>query len=67
MGLEVVAIYHSHPGGTATLSPLDRFFARPDVTHIVVAVNSLDADAEILRAYRCEEEKVMEVPILIVE
>ncbi|WP_147332091.1 M67 family metallopeptidase [Geodermatophilus marinus] len=37
-GLELVGIYHSHPGGTPILSPADRVFAMDwNCVHLVVA------------------------------
>lgn len=37
-GYEIVGIYHSHPGGAATLSQVDRVFAAPwDCAHLVIA------------------------------
>lgn len=39
LGLEIVAIYHSHPGGGPTMSVRDIFYAaRWQVVHLVVAV-----------------------------
>jgi proteasome lid subunit RPN8/RPN11 len=53
-GLALVAIYHSHPEGTPTLSPSDIAFAAMRPTpQIVVAVGS--AGAVELRAYRCDD------------
>jgi len=49
-GLVPLAVYHSHPGGTATLSPSDRALARPKLVQLVVAVGR---DGRVdMRAYR---------------
>jgi proteasome lid subunit RPN8/RPN11 len=64
MGLAIIAIYHSHPGGTATLSNLDRLFARPGVTQLIIALDEA-VQTETLRAYRCGES-VIEVPVIVV-
>jgi proteasome lid subunit RPN8/RPN11 len=62
--LDLVAIYHSHPAGTATLSQFDLMFARPDITQVVVATDGLARSGEVMRAYRCDGS-VVEVPVLV--
>jgi proteasome lid subunit RPN8/RPN11 len=45
-----LAAYHSHPGGTATLSPADKVFAHPKLLQLVVALGP-GGQVE-MRAYR---------------
>lgn len=55
-GLTIAAIYHSHPGGTATLSPEDVEFARRwPCAHLVVAVTGR-SDSPEARAYHVVED-----------
>jgi acyl dehydratase/proteasome lid subunit RPN8/RPN11 len=63
-GLELVAVYHSHPGGTATLSPADRHFAeRVGALQLVVALGRPGQAGEELRAFRCGRA-LAEVPVV---
>jgi [CysO sulfur-carrier protein]-S-L-cysteine hydrolase len=39
LGLIPLAAYHSHPGGTPTLSSADRMLANPSLVQLVVAVD----------------------------
>lgn len=57
-----LAAYHSHPGGTPTLSSGDRAFARPALIQLVVSLGRQGAvDA---RAYRVADV-VTELPLWI--
>jgi proteasome lid subunit RPN8/RPN11 len=57
-----VAAYHSHPGGTATLSPADRILASRSLIQLIVA---LGGDGRItMRAYRVAAV-VHEVPVRV--
>lgn len=52
-GLELLAIYHSHPGGGVDPSPEDLKYARAwPCAHVIVAVTEADA-SERFQAYRC--------------
>jgi [CysO sulfur-carrier protein]-S-L-cysteine hydrolase len=66
-GLHLLAIYHSHPGGGAQLSPLDLVFAnkRSRCLQIVIALQPLALSNEEVRAYRVTENAVVEVNIHI--
>lgn len=54
--LELLAIYHSHPGGGVDPSEEDLAYARRwSCTHVIVAVG-IDAQSdERLRAFRCDK------------
>lgn len=62
--LEVIplAVYHSHPGGTATLSPADRVLARASLVQLVVGLGR-DGRTD-MRAYKVAPG-VREVPLWI--
>jgi [CysO sulfur-carrier protein]-S-L-cysteine hydrolase len=52
-GLQMIAIYHSHPGGGVQMSPLDIMFAaRRACIHIVVALARPYVAGEEMQAYR---------------
>jgi proteasome lid subunit RPN8/RPN11 len=52
-GLELLGIYHSHPGGALDLSSLDAEYGRRwDCAHIVVAVGRPDVRDGECRAFR---------------
>ncbi len=65
-GCDLLAIYHSHPGGGAQLSTLDLAFAvyRP-VVYLVIALARQHQPEEEVRAYRVNEDVVVEVEIRI--
>ncbi len=66
LGLQLVAIYHSHPGGGAQLSPLDLMFARKRAClQIVIALDREDVPGEEMRAYRLMKQKALEVEMRI--
>jgi proteasome lid subunit RPN8/RPN11 len=65
LGLSLLAIYHSHPGGGATLSDIDiAFAARLPHLQVVIALARPRDDGEELRAYRVSGTRVDEVPIV---
>lgn len=64
-GLELLAIYHSHPGGGAVLSARDQQFAQPwQVIQVVVAVARPFGRADEVRAFRPGSPPT-EVPLLV--
>jgi [CysO sulfur-carrier protein]-S-L-cysteine hydrolase len=64
-GLNLIAIYHSHPDGGAHLSAADREFARlRDVINIVIAPAHRDCPLDV-RGYRVRGERVISVPLRI--
>jgi proteasome lid subunit RPN8/RPN11 len=65
-GLQLVAIYHSHPGGGTQLSPLDLAFAqeRPCI-QIVIALERLHQSGEEIRAYQILGDSAIEIDIQI--
>lgn len=66
LGLQLVAVYHSHPSGGAQLSPLDLIFARKRAClQIVIALDRLDLPGEELRAYRVTDNMGVEVEMRI--
>ncbi len=65
-GLELVAIYYTHPGGCAHLSEEDAQFAGPwRCLHAVLALDG--AGTEELRAYAIDGAAVLEVPVELEE
>jgi proteasome lid subunit RPN8/RPN11 len=66
LGLALLAIYHSHPGGGTQLSPADRAFAiHLPVVHIVIALAQLRQPREQIRAYRVKEGAILEVKLRV--
>ena len=66
LGLQVIAVYHSHPGGGAQLSELDLIFARRRACiQLVIALGRPHLLGEELRAYRVVENRVMGVQVYI--
>lgn len=65
-GLILLAVYHSHPGGGAQLSPEDLAFAmdRPFL-QIVIALAHEQRAGEEARAYRVSGGASVSVPLLI--
>ena len=64
-GLSLVAIYHSHPGGGASLSPSDHAFAKlRDTTQIVIAL-AHDNCPQDIRAYRVCGDTMIPVTLQI--
>lgn len=63
-GLEIIAIYHSHPGGGLGFSAADRSFASPwACTHIVIVPGRAAGDDELMRAYGRGADDFVAVPI----
>jgi proteasome lid subunit RPN8/RPN11 len=64
--LRLLAVYHSHPGGGAQLSPLDLVFARRrGCLQIVIALRRPHTMQEEMRAYRLVEDTPVEVEVRI--
>jgi proteasome lid subunit RPN8/RPN11 len=62
LDLVAVAAYHSHPGGTPTLSAADRALAHPGLLQLIVGIH---ARGHVdMRAYEVGE-RVREVPVRI--
>jgi proteasome lid subunit RPN8/RPN11 len=62
-GMEIVAIYHSHPAGPAVPSPTDLAeFMYPGVASLIVSHQSGERDWHI-RAFRIEEQHFEELSI----
>lgn len=65
-GLEMVAIYHSHPATPARPSAEDiRLALTPDVIHVIVSLQ--DSNAPVVEGFLIEDGNVTEVPVKIVE
>lgn len=65
-GLEMLAIYHSHPATPARLSDEDiRLALTPGVTYVVVSLQ--DAKNPAIKGFNIENGSVAEVPLEIVE
>jgi proteasome lid subunit RPN8/RPN11 len=63
--LRLLALYHSHPGGAARLSAIDREFARlRDIVYIVIALPHGDCPLDT-QAYRVGKEGVIRVRLQI--
>ncbi len=65
-GLEMLAIYHSHPQTPARPSAEDnRLALTPDVTYIIVSLQN--GDYPTVKGFLMENGSVAEVPVKIVE
>lgn len=61
-GLELVAIYHSHPAGPETPSPTDiGRAAYPDALYLIVSL--AEPERPVLRGFRIMADKVWEIEI----
>lgn len=64
-GLQMLAIYHSHPRGPQTPSPTDVAQAYyPDCAHVIVSL--ADRERPVARAFRIRHESVYEIALNIV-
>ena len=63
MGLELLAIYHSHPDGSSQLSQIDidNFFY-PGVYSIILYINK---NIWKIKAFKVEEKELDEIPLII--
>jgi proteasome lid subunit RPN8/RPN11 len=61
----VLADYHSHPEGSASLSPDDLAFAHPHLIQIVIAVRRMPLLRSETRAYQIVKTGLVEVPVLV--
>jgi proteasome lid subunit RPN8/RPN11 len=65
-GLEMLAIYHSHPQTPARPSAEDiRLAITPDVVYVIVSLQ--DANAPALNGFLIEDGKANKVPVKILE
>jgi proteasome lid subunit RPN8/RPN11 len=65
--LQLVAIYHSHPGGGTQLSTLDLTFARRRTCfQIVIALQRHNSPTEKIQAYRVVDNTVAAVEVKLV-
>jgi proteasome lid subunit RPN8/RPN11 len=67
-GLELLGVYHSHPGGGTLPSPLDlEFAAKRDIAHVVVALHSGGSTPTELAAYRMRNGQLVPLPVVITD
>ncbi len=65
-GLEVLAIFHSHPATDARPSAEDiRLALTEEVTYMILSL--LDTDKPVLKGFLIEDGNIMETPVRIVE
>ena len=65
-GLELLAIYHSHPTTPARASEEDiRLALTPGVTYVILSLE--DADEPVIKGFTIEDGTVTEVPVGVVE
>ncbi|MBI2874336.1 MAG: M67 family metallopeptidase [Firmicutes bacterium] len=62
---DLVGIYHSHPASPAYPSPTDvRLAYYPDAVYLIVSLSGREPEA---RAFRIRDERITEIPIMIVD
>ncbi len=67
LGLQLIAIYHSHPGGGTQLSQLDMMYARKrNCFQIVIALERVHMPGEELCTYQIQDNKAVMVAMQIV-
>ncbi len=65
-GLEMLAIYHSHPATPARLSAEDiRLALTPDVTYVIISLQ--DSKHPVAKGFLVEDGNAVEVPVKITE
>ncbi len=65
-GLEMLAIYHSHPASPARPSEEDiRLALTPDVIYVIVSLQ--DANCPVVKGFLIENGKVEKVPVKVTE
>jgi len=63
-GLEMLAIYHSHPESPARPSAEDiRLAVTPDVAYVIVSLQ--DVDSPVIKGFLMQESDITEVPVKI--
>jgi len=63
-GLEMLAIYHTHPTTPARLSAEDiRLALTPAVTYVIVSLQS--ADSPVIKGFLIREDDIAEVPVKV--
>jgi [CysO sulfur-carrier protein]-S-L-cysteine hydrolase len=63
-GLELVAIYHSHPRGPETPSPTDIAYAfYPDTMYLIISLAT--PDQPVVRGFRITDRRAREVAIIV--
>ena len=66
LNIRLLAVYHSHPGGGAQLSPLDVAFARRRAClQIVIALGRAHARPDEVRGYRLVDGAPVEVEVRV--
>ena len=67
-GQEIIGVYHSHPGGAATLSQLDRALAAPwTCAHLIMAPDDVAPDTWLVRGWVHSAGGMRQVPIDITQ
>ncbi len=65
-GLEMLAIYHSHPETPARLSAEDiRLALTPNVIYVIVSLKNNNGSA--VKGFRIEDSTVIEVPVKVMQ
>ena len=65
-GLEMLAIYHSHPESPARPSAEDiRLALTPDVTYVIVSLQ--DSSCPVVKGFLINSDSTAEVPVKIVK